>query len=158
METINLEKTKKNYPAIWECGGATRYQGYAQIVCGSNFEPLTPIYNVNWGHRCNGNHSLFVAKEGMHIISVQQYRDNVEEIVVLKIQKIQKIQKETEQDGNEVYVAICSVENIFEEGEWEKTTPDNENFKNAVESAIQKAQCYHCRESHYSLPIVAKPV
>jgi len=156
METkIVLEKTKKNYPAVWECGGATRNKGEAQIICGSNFEPLTPIYNVNWGHRCNGNHSLFVAKEGMHIISVQQYRDNVENINILKIEKIEKIIK---QDSNEVYVAICSVENIFEQGEWDKPAPDNENFKKAVECAIQKAQCYHCRESHYSLPILAKPV
>jgi hypothetical protein len=156
METkINLEKTKKNYPALWEWGGSSRNQGESQIICGSNFEQLNPIYNVNWGHRCNGKHSLFIAKEGMHIIHVQQYRNDVEKINVLKILKIEK---NTEQDGNELYIAICSVENTFEQGEWDKPIPDSDNFKKAVESAIQKSKCYHCKESHYSLPILAKPV
>jgi hypothetical protein len=155
METIVLEKTKKNHPAIWEWGGALTSSGEAQVICGQNFEKLRPIYNVNFGHRSNGKHSLFLVKEGMHIILVKQYRNNIEKIKILKINKIEKT---INQNNEEMYIAICSIENTYEENEWEKPIPDDENFKSAIECAIQKSQCYHCRNTHYSLPILNKPI
>ena len=140
---IELTKTKRLYPAIWEEGGAVTSSGDAKIICGSNFEPLTPIYVKNHGHRACGQHALFVAKKGMHIIYVRQKRRVVEEIKIFRIKEIVY--------ENDNFIAYCDVVNSYEEGEWDSPIEGNEALSNAINSAIDKAKCYHCRSPHYAL-------
>ena len=36
---IRIDKTKKGYPAIWECGGGMTNTGYSQIIANSDGSP-----------------------------------------------------------------------------------------------------------------------
>ena len=79
----------------------------------------------------------------MHIIYVRQHRRIVEKVEILKITEIVK--------KDDDYIAMCDVVNSYEEGEWDSPIEGNEALSNAINSAIDKAKCYHCRSPHYAL-------
>jgi len=136
VERVKIEKTRTGKPALWECGGRASNTGDCQIIAGIKGERLKPLYVVKSGPRANLNHALFAIRKGIHVLR-GYYEENI--VVVYKILKV---------DEEE---AICKEIGRFEKGEWKPIPP---KFLNeAIAATFDKMSCYHCRETHYSLPL-----
>lgn len=129
-----IERTKKGYPAMWELGGGHKNTGFATIIAGKNGEPKRPVYIRTRGHLANEKHALFIIERGDHVIFADHHRNDF----IILVHRIKEVEKDT---------AICELIHEFSEGEWD-TEPKDE-LANAVEAAMNKATCYHCREPHY---------
>ena len=134
MMKVEIERTRKGHPALWERGGGYSNTGVAQIICGERGEPLSPIYVRRRGHLANGSHALFVIRPGYHVIQADHHREDFY-IKVLSVVEI---------EGDE---AICNLVSLYSEGEWEPPLPNY--LTAAVKAAVEKATCYHCRSPHY---------
>jgi len=148
MNVINLDKTgKKHLPALWERGGGYSNTGFATIVAGENGEILKPVYVKRRGHLANSDHALFVVKQGYIIVTADEHRGDVH----IKAERIKKIVK----DENGDYIAEAEL--IFDNNydaytkEWMEGVEPDEWLKPAVDAAVDKSRCYHCRCPHYAL-------
>jgi len=143
---LDIERTAKGLPALWECGGGYTSTGYAQVIAGENGEMLTPVYIPRGGPLANGNHALFVVEEGTVVVTVIQKHGDVS-VQVWRIKGIVNDQVTTE------------LITEYRLGEW---TSDLEEWQPgihaAVQAAVDKASCYHCREPHYALPMPEQKV
>src|SRR5690554_4804549 len=61
---VEIEKTRKGYPATWECGGGYTNTGEAIIIASQSGGPKKPIYIRRRGHLANDNHALFILELG----------------------------------------------------------------------------------------------
>jgi hypothetical protein len=136
VRQIAIELTKKGFPALWEEGGGATNTGNAIIVAGPQGEPLRPIYIRGWGPLACGQHALFVIREGYHVISVSRWRDDYK----IEVFRITAIDVENKKATVEL---LCE----FSQGEWDKEPPDS--LSAAINAAIKKSKCYHCRSPHY---------
>jgi hypothetical protein len=129
-----IERTKKGLPALWEAGGGYSNTGDATIIAGVDGQPKKAIYVRSRGHLANGEHALIPIAVGDYIISADHHRGDFE-IFVYRITEILKEE--------------VSIEKIaeFSNGEWDAELPAY--LEAAVQSAVEKATCYHCREPHY---------
>lgn len=141
---FNFELTKKNLPAIWESGGGYTKTGSAVIIAGSKGEPKAPIFVRSGGHLACGNHGLFIINISDIIITCKRNKDEFD-IQVYEIKKIDVNKKE----------AHCILLSELSQGEWSDEVI-YEDFKDAIDSAIEKSKCYHCRELHYRTKINKK--
>jgi hypothetical protein len=134
MKKIRVEKTKKGYPAFWEAGGGRTNTGYATIVAGRDGQPKKAVYVRGRGELANSSHALIILEVGDHIIESNQHRGDFE----ISIYRITGISKEE-----------ASIEKIagFSNDEWDAAFPDF--LEEAVQVAMIKATCYHCRAPHY---------
>jgi len=133
MTEMIITRSKSGLPTVTECGGGMKNTGYATIVCGATGKRLKPLF-VPKG-RSNGDHAIFVVIPGVtHLVGASVSRQK-------EIATIEKI------------VAIDEDDNLLTEivGEYENGDYGNvpNKFKAAVQAAIKKGQCYHCREAHY---------
>lgn len=135
METIEIERTKKGYPAMWEEGGGATHTGNSQIIAGRNGERLRPVYICGSGTLSNARHALFIVEPGFFVIKADHHREDfiiqVMRIVVFKVE-----------EGKEV--AFLEVISTYDRGEWDNELPSF--LQDAVDVAKDKATYYHCRE------------
>lgn len=139
--------TKSGKVAIWESGGGASRTGYSHIVCGPNGEKLVPTYIRKGGHLSKGEHALFIANRGHYIIDTYHHCEDFE-ISVSVIEEVITEEVPTEYGLDKRGHITIKETNHFKDGEWE--TPLEEKLKKAVQAAIDKATCYHCREPHYA--------
>jgi hypothetical protein len=134
MKKIRVEKTKKGFAALWESGGGYKNTGEATIVTDKDGQPKKSIYVRRRGELANGEHALIPIFVGDHIIESNQHRGDFE----ISIYRITGISKEE-----------ASIEKIagFSNDEWDAEFPDF--LEVAVQVAMIKATCYHCRAPHY---------
>lgn len=137
---IEIEKTKKGYPAYWEAGGGFSNTGKAIIIASPNGGPKKPVYVRRRGHLANGQHALFIIEKGDYIIKCDHHREDFE----IQIFRVLNFEEEKE----EIY-AITEQVNRFSRGEWDKEPPAY--LEQAVHTAMHKATCYHCRSPHFIL-------
>lgn len=133
-----VETTKKGFPAVWEAGGGYTNTGEAIIVAGRDGQPKKPIYIRKRGQLANSKHALIPLVRGDYIIEANHHREDFE-ISVYRIIDFE------EKEGN--MFAIVEQVNCFDKNEWDKEPPTF--LKSALETAMQKATCYHCREPHF---------
>jgi hypothetical protein len=133
-----IEKTKKGYPAVWESGGGYRNTGDATIVAGKSGQPKEAIYIRRRGSLANAPHALIVLEVGDHIVEAHHHREDflIEVVKVLDFE---------EKDGE--MFAIVETVSRFDYGEWDAELPAF--LEAAVQAAVEKATCYHCREPHF---------
>src|SRR5690554_6463305 len=81
---VEIEKTRKGFPAFWEKGGGYTNTGEAIIVASQSGGPKKPIYIRRRGHLANDNHALFVLDLGDYIIEAKHRRRNFD----VKIYKV----------------------------------------------------------------------
>ena len=157
MEKMRLEITKRGLPAIWENGGGSTHTGFSQVIAGSMGERLSPIYIKRSGSLSNGEHALFIVKEGTVVIESSHHREDF----IGKILRVKKIEKTPCSCIHTVDTAPCcvcedrgwnfeaTVELVaeFSQGEWTIEVP--ENLLPALRAGTEKALCYHCREPHF---------
>ena len=154
---MKLEATKRGLPAIWECGGGATNTGNSQVVAGENGERLKPIYIKRSGSLSNGEHALFIVKEGVVIIESDHHRKDFTG-KILRIKEIMKVPCDRIHTAETDPCYICegrgwnfeaTVELVaeFSQGEWSIEVP--ENLLPALNAGAEKALCYHCREPHF---------
>ena len=156
MKKVLIERTKKGYPALWECGGGFTNTGEATIITSSSGSPKKPVYIRRRGPLANGEHALIPIEAGDYVIEVDHHRKDFY-ISVMKIV-----------DVEEKYAFLEAFAN-FDKGEWDnkdiervfsawgtgdlKSINDIDeelyNLCQAILAAEEKATCYHCREPHY---------
>jgi len=135
---IIVDKTKKGYPAYWEAGGGHTNTGYATIITGKEGQPKKAVYVRGRGELANSEHALIILEVGDHIIEANQHRRDF----FIKISKILGF----ETSNGEIFALIEQI-NCFSESEWDKELPAY--LQAAVQAAVEKATCYHCREPHF---------
>jgi len=133
---IDIELTKKGYPSIWEKGGGMSNTGSATIVSGSKGERLYPVWVNRRGELSCGYHALIIIGEGYHVIFADQHRGDYE----IRVFRINAIDKDSKLADLEL---VCE----YSHGEWGVEPSDF--LSDAIDAAVEKADCYHCREPHY---------
>jgi hypothetical protein len=131
---------------VFEKGGGYSNTGSAQIVCGTDGSPLKPLYVRRKGHLACGTHAAFAVWDGQAVVAVYAYhhRGDYEITLYLLEATIEKLETyeiwhvEDFDDINEVLPAKL------------------EKYKAAIQAAMSKASCYHCRSPHYILTGVEK--
>ena len=117
-----------------ESGGGNTHTGNAIIVAGENGEHVRPLF-LPHGYAL-GIHAIFVIKRGMYIVETRHSRSN-ESATVWRVVGIGE-----DWDPNELILRWIGG---YENGDG--------NFpaylQAAVDAALDKAHCYHCRCVHY---------
>ena len=137
--TFDLEKTQKGHPAFWEKGGSCRNTGEAYIVANRDGKAKRAVYVRRRGHLANEHHALVVIERGDYVIVADHHREDFT-IAVWQVMDI------VEKD-NGALVAPCIQKYFFDRGEWIDEPPAE--LETAIDAAVQKALCYHCREPHH---------
>ena len=133
MEKVN--RSKSGLPTVAERGGGYTNTGDAKIIAGENGEKVKPLFVPSRGY-ANGEHAIFVARQGMHIVHAIKWRAG-EAVTVYRVEKIG-----TEEDPDALVLSTV--------GEYENGDGNIPEFLNAaVDAALEKCSCYHCREPHY---------
>ena len=138
MNKMRTERTKKGLPAYWESGGGYKNTGDAMIIAGKDGQPKKAVYVRRRGRLANAPHALIILEVGDHIVEAHHHRGDFY-IEVLEI-------KGFENSENETFAFVERV-NRFDMGEWDAALPAF--LEAAVQAAVDKATCYHCREPHY---------
>jgi hypothetical protein len=131
---IRIEKTKKGSPAYWEAGGGYSNTGGATIIANKDGQPKKAIFVRRGGELANSEHALIILEVGDHIIFASHHRGDFE-IFVYRITEILKEEASTEKIAE------------FSSGEWDAELPAF--LEAAVQAAMGKATCYHCRAPHF---------
>ena len=71
---VEIEKTRKGFPAFWEKGGGYTNTGEAIVIASQSGGPKRPIYIRRRGHLANNEHALFVLELGDYIIEAKHHR------------------------------------------------------------------------------------
>lgn len=133
---LQIERTKKGFPAYWESGGGYTNTGEATIIANKDGQPKKAVYVRRRGHLANSEHALFILEVGDYIIKAFHHREDFN-ISILKVL------------GFEEETAVAEQVNYFNSGEWDTELPDF--LKAVVHVAKEKATCYHCRRPHFIL-------
>jgi hypothetical protein len=126
--------TRPGLPALWEWGGGYQNIGIAQIITDHSGQPLRPIYIRYKGTLANKNHALVAIRPGYYIVLADQLAGEYS-VHVFRISLIRKKQ------------AVIERVAYHTDGRW--VLPVDDFLLPAVQAAMEKAACYHCREPHY---------
>ena len=133
---IRIELSKRGIPCLWEDGGGYFNIGDSTIIADMHGNPKKPIYTARAGRLSCGQHALIPVRINDLVIEASHHREDFR-IVISKIVTI-----ETEEQ-----VVELKTINIFSRNEWDKNLENK--FEKAVNAAMNKATCYHCRSPHY---------
>lgn len=128
--SIEIERSKKGLPCLWESGGGMSNTGKAIVIAGKFGEALKPIYIRKSGSLSCGHHALIPIYKGCLVIKTSHHRGDFE----TSVYRISSISKDS---------AELTLLNEFSNGEWDKE-PDSK-YMRAIEACEDKAHTYHCR-------------
>lgn len=134
-KSLTLEMTRSGKPAVWERGGGYTNTGNATIVATNKGTPPVPYYVRRRGELANGHHALMPIMTGWWIIEADHHRGDF----IVEVWQVSRIK-----DG----VVDLLLKYKLAEEEWTPMLPDF--LLEACKAAIEKAQCYHCREPHFT--------
>jgi len=130
------KRSKSGLPTLTENGGGSTNTGMAMIICGSEGQPLAPLF-VPRGYS-NGDHAIFAVHIGNVIVRAEHSKAG-ESVTLNRITAIHP------DDGSDKANAVIE-EPI---GSYENGDSDTDNFTMAMSAALEKSKCYHCREPHF---------
>lgn len=130
-----IERTKRGFPAMWECGGGRTSGGEAMVISSPEGEKKTAIYIPHGGHLCNGKHALIPVE--INDIVVRDSHSHGDHITT--IYRITDIQEKE---------AVLEEINEFSRGEWD--TDFEEKYVEVVSAAQRKSESYHCRDVYFA--------
>lgn len=133
---VQIERTKRGFPALWEEGGGYTHTGRGVIVAGPFGEPLKPFYIRRKGHLANAHHALLPLKLGYYVVRAYHYREDFT-IEVYRVVDI-NLNEDT---------ATLELVAQFDEEAWDREPPAY--LTAAIEAAREKAVCYHCRKPYF---------
>lgn len=140
-KTFKLTISRTGIPCLWESGGGSTNTGEATIIAGKIGLPLFPIYIRERGPLACENHALIPVTAGCFVVKAIHHRRDF----TVQIWRILNIIDDTAQ-----------AELAWEYSEGQFGDPASyigslllQNLKAAMNAAVEKATCYHCREPHY---------
>jgi hypothetical protein len=157
-KTIFIERTKKGWPALWECGGGYSNTGDATIIAGPKGEKKVPLYVRRRGPLACAHHALFVVREGDIVVESSHHRGDFNH----QVYRIVAIR------GDEAEIELIAE---YSNGQWAGPLgqkleadfarmaagePPTMELSIAVDTAEAKATAYHCRSAYYCLPAEMK--
>lgn len=122
-----------------ESGGSGNSNGVASIICGENGEPLKPFFI---GKIANGIHARFLSTS-MFDVYVRKEHESKYSIEVNRY-KIDKISGKTDT------TLIWKLENIDRDYILNNIPQTVIYLQHAIQSAMMKVDCFHCKSTHYS--------
>jgi hypothetical protein len=146
MKKTRIERTKKGYPAFWEAGGSSTNTGEATIIANKDGQPKKAIYVRRRGQLANSYHALVFLEVGDYIIEANHHREDFE-IQIFRILDFEVKYIEMYEERYEETYAIMKQVSCYSMGEWDAELPTF--LAAAVQAAMEKATCYHCREPHF---------
>jgi len=141
-----IERTKGGYPAYWESGGGISDRGEATIIAGKDGRPKK---SISRGQLANCRHALVILEVGDYVINAFHYREDFE-ITIYRVTGFEEI------DG-EMYAIVeffngkYDMEHMICYGTPEWDAPLPAFLEAAVQAAVDKATCYHCKEPHFAI-------
>lgn len=132
---INIERTRSDFPALWERGGGMTRTGFARIIAAPDGAAKRAAYVRSGGHLACQNHALIVVGVGDLVIDVDRRGSEVS-VIMNRIVAI----------GGDV--ATVTRVALFDQGEWTPAAPEGMAAR-AVEAAIAKSNSYHCRSPYW---------
>ncbi len=134
--------TKSGLVSVWEEGGGATNTGDATIICKADGTKPTATYIRRGGHLSCAEHALVPVQPGYYLIKSYHHRGDF----IHEVYRITRAFKEGEGEQAKGKIEVILV-NKYDQGEWDHPLP--ENLINAVNTAEDKAKCYHCREAMY---------
>lgn len=134
--------TKSGLVSVWEEGGGATNTGDATIICKADGTKPTATYIRRGGHLSCAEHALVPVHPGYYLIKSYHHRGDF----IHEVYRITRAFKEGEGEQAKGKIEVILV-NKYDQGEWDHPLP--ENLINAVNTAEDKAKCYHCREAMY---------
>lgn len=119
---------------VAECGGGATNTGKSTIVCGTSGEALNPYYIPKGGHLSCGEHAFFAVRDG--VVTIEGLRPG--NFLTIKEHRIIR-------DSNTAWIEST----VLWTGWMEDLPVMFDYFEAAIDAAILKAHCYHCREPHF---------
>jgi len=146
-----LVETKEGFPCLWESGGGLSDRGESTIIANKDGRPKKALRR---GQLANGEHALVPIEEGDYIINAfhrQNYCYTQDfSVEIYKVVEFEEIDEETFAVV-EFYNGKYDMEHVICWGmpEWDEPLPAF--LEDAVQAAMAKATCYHCREPHFAI-------
>lgn len=119
-----------------EYGGAKTKTGSGTIVCAPDGNALKPYRVLRTGHIACKTHAHFSV--GQACVTLTGYR-NSEQVMIQECSIV-----------HEAGMVGINVEVLWEGGK-DDLPEQLRHYSLAVEAAVEKANCYHCRHVHYSV-------
>ena len=135
IEKIEIEKSKRYIPCLWEKGGGYSNTGKAQLICDMNGFEKKPIYVRKSGSLACEEHALIPIRKNDVVVMASHHRGDFN-IEVFQIKLIQ---------DEEAHLELI---NSFSQGEWDNEQ-DYWHSSPVVEAAQEKALDYHCRVPYF---------
>ena len=120
---------------IVESGGGRTSSGSGIVVCGVSGKPLRPYYTHQHGNLSNGIHARFAVSTA--VVTITGYR-NESRITIRKHEIIR--------EGRTARIKTT----LLWEDDLDLLPGTLDNFHAAGKAAVEKGNCYHCREVHFA--------
>jgi hypothetical protein len=106
-----------------------------------------PIYVRRRGDLAGGHHALFVVRPGIVVIEARHHRGDF----TIKVWRVRQVTEphDWEHQTEKYPGAVLDLLADYSDGEWVPEFP--EFAASAIEAAMKKAACYHCRRPHYCI-------
>lgn len=131
---FNLGRSESGLPTLCEGGGGRTNTGDCICVAGPDGSPKRALWARCPG-RANDNHAVFAVAVGDTIAEAERERGELR-VTVYCIKRI---------DGD---TAIAGAVGWWKNGEYNMP----HHLRAVAVAALEKCQCYHCREPHLALP------
>lgn len=137
---------EKGFKARWivfESGGGYTNTGKAIVIASNDGQPLKPLFVIKRGDLACKNHAAFAVWEGQSVVAVvaRHHRGDFQ----IEIKSLHgtlypwRFEEKTLWSASHLYKST-----------WRDALPKKiKKFERAIEAAIVKAKCYHCREPHF---------
>jgi len=124
---------------VAEEGGGKSNTGDATIVCGLSGKALKPYYVPGGGHLSCGIHAYFAVPEAVVTVNADRHHDDVR--ISINRHEIQR----TANNG----IAYIRSKKLWS-GQPDELPNAFMRYEDAVNAAVAKSGCYHCRHAHYT--------
>ena len=160
MKKIQVEKTKKGYPALWEQGGGYSNTGDATIIAGPKGEKKKPVYIRRRGELANREHALFVVHEGDTVIQSSHHHGNfhhkVYRIIIIRGDEAE-LELLAEYSNDEWNTSPLGQQLEADLARMTSGEPPTMELSIAVQMSEGKATAYHCRSAYYTKEVKKRP-
>lgn len=136
MVSVKITKSGSGLPCLWESGGGLSSRGSATLITKRDGSKPQSVFIPRSGHLACGEHALIPVHPGYGVINIHVGHGHLEGGTIGVIREI------TDESATVEVVAS------FRLGEWDSPVPDA--VKPALEAAVAKASCHHCRSVHWA--------
>lgn len=134
--SVRLTKSGSGLPCLWESGGGFSSVGSATLITKRDGSKPQAIFIPRSGHLACVEHALIPVHPGYGVVNVRVSHGNLEGGTIGVVKDIM--------DNFATVEVVAS----FRLGEWDSSVPTS--VKPALEAAVAKASCRHCRSVYWA--------